>query len=1795
MPNDQAVLANSLSLSTALSSRGEELKQTLQDEQCVTNFSWPEASLGFATPFSPHSAIIQKTDRRNKSQRNNNQHFLKQSRCKFSIINRMQYQSQIKLTLALLMTCLLVVAGWLIFRAIGPSEKTIPLHPVQSTPAVAQALVPLSASPPLPSGNTFTNPLQSGNSVPTIPCASAPPTGTPVDPTKGMPVLQLSETPEPAHPDLTKRIRIVRAPFKYPLWRVEELVVKAQPGNPETIQSRTIMIADHVMIRLHPAVDRLKLEALVQAEGLLIRKAMKMPGCYLISSPDESLTALPHLLSLLGQEKELIRYVEPDYVVRSQQTTPNDPYYGLLWGLNNNSTPAADISAPQIWDLTTGDRQVIIGGIDTGMDYTHPDLVSNIWHNAADPVNGVDDDGNGYIDDTTGWNFSADNNDPMDGQGHGTHTAGTIGATGNNGIGVVGVNWRCQLMPLKFLDNTGSGVTSDAADALHYVADLRRRGVNIRITNNSWGGGGYSTAFQDALQENEALGILFMAAAGNALPGYPPNNNDLTPFYPSGYGNANVIAIAATDSQDALAYFSFYGSRTVHLAAPGNYIYSTLNGARYGTMSGTSMATPHVSGVAALLWSLWPTARAEDIKDAILKGVDVIPSLTGQTITGGRLNARKAADALFRIVHTPAGNVFNTGSDYPIDFEIGPTVLMDTNRIFVFWAANGSTNYTTLMGAHTSNSSYRVLIPEQAEGTMLNYWIQAAATNGMVVQLPTNAPASTYGFVVVPPMSLIVTGFPSLISQASPEYGTHLYPSGRVMQASVPASTPPTNGMRWACTGWLGTGSLPSSGSSNAVALTLTAPSTLTWTWQTECALTHTSLYTRMNTTRWWAEGSLATSLPAPASAYIGGVSHRFAGWNLDGLRQPDATHPTVNPLTGILMNTPHQVTALYIPEALDSDTNGLSDWWEWFYFGRLSSSPQADPDGDGFDNLSELTDQTNPADPGSYPRPPLIMHVPLESAQPFPAPYTVSATITDNCQVVSASLLWSRNGGPVSNISMQAGTSNLYSATLPAPGTNGDSFVYSIIARDRQAASTNGPHTLYPCYPEIASTPSGYVCLLLPETVSNLTLTVTNSGVGAWQGTASILWGGFNNDVERGAANWTHSGANDLWCLSTNLSKSGSHAWYCGDPDTLSYTGSMHAKLDTARFLVAPGAQLTFWQWLDCELDMDAPNKRCWDGGLVEISTNNGVSFSQISPIGGYPYKISGWSASPWPDGTPCFSGDGSAWSQPTFDLSAFAGCTAMIRFHFGSDDNTQETGWVIDDIIVTPTVSPQSWLTLISTNQTAAPHQISALPLATLNSTGLTTGDRSAMIQVTGNTITNTTMVLPVTLKVRSPATLTWAAAAQTSTNGTGLVTLNTRLHDADGDPCMAAVEWSGTPGVWSNTWLTSVQSEVGPAFLTGIAGLPLSNLLTRSQAGLVTNVIISTWDSQAAGTALLFSSNTWVRARTWDGLFWSLWVTSQPFMVDNEVPPTPAHLLSLVHQTNAWSKNPVMSLRWDAARESRGSGVTHYEFGTTTNPPSLSAASITSGRTGYPPPVADGTHHWGWVRAGDQMGNLSSPAFYGPCWIDGTPPSASQATIFLGLSPFGNYVIGSNSVTGTWSGFNDGAGSGIAGYYYAPTNAGGTTRGTWTTTPQGWLDTLQLDRTNTLYVWAKDQTGWLGPAACAAFMALSPNGDADHDGVVNWQEDVSGTDALRAGSVLQLGVAGTDPHMPGSFTLRWPGLTNRHYTIAYKDTLAPGGSWINLPGATALPGTTGIMSFTDTTMTHPTRFYRISVTAP
>ena len=344
-----------------------------------------------------------------------------------------------------------------------------------------------------------------------------------------------------------------------------------------------------------------------------------------------------------------VEYVEPNYIYKIT-ANPNDPYFGLLWGLNNtgqnvNGTvgkAGADIDAVQAWDKTTGTPNVIVAVIDSGVLTSHPDLAANIWVNPGEiPGNGIDDDLNGFIDDVNGWDFVFNDSTPDDENGHGTHVAGTIAAVGNNKIGVTGVSWNAKIMVLRASDKDGFGTAAAEINSIMYASSK-----GAHVINCSWGGPGFSQSLKDAIDASPAVVVCASGNGGNDSIG---DNNDSIPHYPSGYSSANIIAVAATDQGDELAYFSNYGPTTVDVAAPGVNILSTWNDGDYQYLQGTSMSTPHVSGLAALLWGYSGSSASQnrllaagDIISRIRSTVDPLPSLSGLIASGGRINADKA-------------------------------------------------------------------------------------------------------------------------------------------------------------------------------------------------------------------------------------------------------------------------------------------------------------------------------------------------------------------------------------------------------------------------------------------------------------------------------------------------------------------------------------------------------------------------------------------------------------------------------------------------------------------------------------------------------------------------------------------------------------------------------------------------------------------------------------------------------------------------------------------------------------------------------------------------------------------------------------------------------------------------------------------------------------------------------------------------------------------------------------------------------------------------------------------------
>lgn len=354
------------------------------------------------------------------------------------------------------------------------------------------------------------------------------------------------------------------------------------------------------------------------------------PGVMLLETADTMSTS--HVAQKI--DSQLYEFIEPDYQVHSTFVS-NDTDLNKQW--------AHDIvHSAEAWDISRGSASVVVAVLDSGIQLDHPDLVDNLWTNSGEIAgNGLDDDGDGYVDDVNGWNFVANTNSPIadDSHFHGTHVAGTVGATGNNGMGISGHAQVVKLMPLKFLGSDGSGYTSDAIKGIDFAI-----AHGAKIINNSWGSVSRSQSLSNAIARAEAAGILFVAAAGNS-----GLNNDRFGFYPANYPQSNVISVAASTSSDLLASFTNYGAKLVHIAAPGYQIYSTKNGNSYQFMNGTSMATPLISGVLATMIAARPDLSPQQIKGALLSSVDVVDAMKDKLLWNGRVNAFNALSLVMAV------------------------------------------------------------------------------------------------------------------------------------------------------------------------------------------------------------------------------------------------------------------------------------------------------------------------------------------------------------------------------------------------------------------------------------------------------------------------------------------------------------------------------------------------------------------------------------------------------------------------------------------------------------------------------------------------------------------------------------------------------------------------------------------------------------------------------------------------------------------------------------------------------------------------------------------------------------------------------------------------------------------------------------------------------------------------------------------------------------------------------------------------------------------------------------------
>jgi subtilisin family serine protease len=1145
-----------------------------------------------------------------------------------------------------------------------------------------------------------------------------------------------------------QRSYISEASGKYGSIRVEERWRRAtDPAAEDVLVGRTMMAAGHVMVQLREGRSRQDLEKTLRQHGFILRSALAVPRGFLVAVDEPDVDSVPALMSAL-QDSPSVEVVEPDYVYTLAETRPDDDYYGSLWGMET-------IQMPRVWDSTTGDDDVVVAIFDTGIDRSHVDLAANIWTNPDEiEGNGIDDDGNVYTDDINGWDFYDDDNDPTDVQQHGTHVAGTIGAIGNNGVGVAGVGWNIRLLPIKFFGYNDSGqleaYTSDAVSGMYYVIALANRGVPVRITNHSWGGSGASTLLEDVFRLAGQYGILHVAAAGNGTG--VERDNDIYPHYPANYAMTNIIAVANTTSSDGLSGSSYYGATSVDLGAPGEGILSTIPGGGYGYKTGTSMATPHVVGALALLLDMFPGLSWQEARDLLFASVDPVAGLNGYCTTGGRLNVYNLLAAMPTVIeHEPLPNSDVENTSFPVAISLKPGVsFVDTNKVELLWNTTGSTNeFSTNLMTYVGNNNFSSALPGKPRGTTIHYMIRVETTNQMVTTHPADAPVSLHAFDVTFPVALTVYGYPVEDGAVYPPYGAGAAPWGSTVDAVAPAFTDAVDGRRWRCSGWDGAGSVPLSGTTNHVSFRIEAPSYLVWWWQEQVSLSQQSDPAGIvSGTQWTDVNGQTGSVVAPDRAMVGGTEYAFIGWEIDGVRFPDAVSTAQNPAAPLVLTVPQSALARYIPVAQDTDADGLPDWWELFYFNTLDRDGGDDADGDGASNADEYADRSDPRDANSLPEGPTINHTPFPSPVDQVSPWEVMAGITDRVDIAVAVLYWQRNGGSWNELRM-TGMGDQYLASIPSPDNPGDVFAYRIEAVDA-AGNTNSTETFSFTvrYPVLGYSPGSVNVATELGSSSMVWVTLTNAG------NATLEWQTVDSLVETvdPTISWSHAGVADQWHVSTQEFYSASYSWFCGDEGGGGYNNAMDASLYTPVVLVGGNARLEFMHWAEMEYDGRVGyENHYWDGAVVELSRDGGVTFESIEPIGGYPYLITPNDESPFAYNRPCLAGTTGGWELVEFDLADYAGESVQIRFRFGSDGYVSSRGWFLDDIRLT---WDDSWL-IAPASGTLAPSSTDVVSLqlvADSLSPGTVRGAWTAACNAPGNE----RFGVPITLNVTADTSM-------------------------------------------------------------------------------------------------------------------------------------------------------------------------------------------------------------------------------------------------------------------------------------------------------------------------------------------------------------------------------------------------------------------------------------------------------
>ena len=495
------------------------------------------------------------------------------------------------------------------------------------------------------------------------------------------PVVAQHQAPLAASGDIEIR-RIVRAPFKYPWLRIRS-VMRGQ-----RVIAEEAVVADQLLVSLQPETPPAKVAAALAAEGIRILEKLRGSDTLLLQLPGHELDSVDRARARLELRGNLFQCVDPNGI--GFGAAPNDPRFPTQWALQNTGqgvpiagVVGADVNAIGLWSITSSAPKVLVAVLDSGMDFQHQDLAGVAWTNPGEiPGNGIDDDGNGFIDDVNGWDFVNADNNPADDVDHGSHVTGIIAARRDNGVGISGLADPATILPIKILNSSNAGLTSDLIAGLDYARLCGARVMNLSLQNYP-----ADPNLQLAIDRAEAAGIVICACAGNQ-----GVNNDFTPNYPSGFANANIIAVGNHDRTDVRwAGFtpSNYGHVSVDLFAPGREVVSTVRNNLYNAFTGTSMSCPHVTAVAAIIRALNPAWTPADVKNCILATVTTRPAYNNLCVTGGRLNAEAAIERAIKLL--PGGDPDGDGTPSLAEYALGIDPLRGNAGGLPVFQINGAT------------------------------------------------------------------------------------------------------------------------------------------------------------------------------------------------------------------------------------------------------------------------------------------------------------------------------------------------------------------------------------------------------------------------------------------------------------------------------------------------------------------------------------------------------------------------------------------------------------------------------------------------------------------------------------------------------------------------------------------------------------------------------------------------------------------------------------------------------------------------------------------------------------------------------------------------------------------------------------------------------------------------------------------------------------------------------------------------------------------------------------------------